>query len=514
MAAVHIGRRLGPAGFSKTVAIKRLHAHFARDPEFVAMFLDEARLAARIEHTNVVSTLDVVTADHELFLVMEYVHGESLEKLIRTSRKEGTQVSPSITSAVVSDLLLGLQAAHEATDERGAPLGIVHRDVSPHNVIVGLDGICRVLDFGVAKAVWRLQSTRDGQLKGKLSYMAPEQLSLEAVDHRADLFAAGVVLWEMLTGRRLFHAEAPGAVVHQIMAGEVERPSLHDPKLPRGIDELVLRALARNSEDRFPSALAMAQQLDRLLPPAPRLAVGNWATTLGGAQLREREAAIAGLVDRHESAYDFSASGEHVMVPGLSSVLPLGLLVPGPPGRPRPPPSTAGTETDLSGVIPVSDGSEPVSRRSDLPDPPVPKRSDPNQTGSQPVPGRSDPDPSVRWRPAVLVLGAICVAAIFGVLGLRAEGQTEAASGPAASVAPSISNAVPSSTAASPVAVVASVTTLDAGHDASPPRSSPPHPRWKPPRPATKLPAAKPDCDPPYTLDEDGAKRFKPSCFK
>ena len=171
MAAVHIGRRLGPAGFSKTVAIKRLHAHFARDPEFVAMFLDEARLAARIEHTNVVSTLDVVTADRELFLVMEYVHGESLEKLIRTSRKEGTQVSPSITSAVVSDLLLGLQAAHEATDERGAPLGIVHRDVSPHNVIVGLDGICRVLDFGVAKAVWRLQSTRDGQLKGKLSFM-------------------------------------------------------------------------------------------------------------------------------------------------------------------------------------------------------------------------------------------------------------------------------------------------------------------------------------------------------
>ncbi|HSQ67748.1 MAG TPA: serine/threonine-protein kinase, partial [Polyangiaceae bacterium] len=203
MATVHLGRLLGPVGFSRTVAIKRLHPHFARDPEFVAMFLDEARLAARIRHPNVVSTLDVVVLQGELFVVMDYVHGEALSKLIRANGA----VPPPIAASIIAGVLYGLHAAHEAKTDDGAPLHIVHRDISPQNVLVGVDGSARVVDFGVAKAVGRLQTTREGALKGKIAYMSPEQISTDSVDRRTDIYAASVVLWEMLTGKRLYQAD-------------------------------------------------------------------------------------------------------------------------------------------------------------------------------------------------------------------------------------------------------------------------------------------------------------------
>ncbi|MCU0690298.1 MAG: serine/threonine protein kinase [Polyangiaceae bacterium] len=203
MATVHVGRLLGAVGFSRTVAIKRLHAPFAKDPEFVAMFIDEARLAARVRHPNVVSIIDVVAMQGELFLVMDYVHGESVAKLIRAETKQGRRINPRVAAKVASDILAGLHAAHEATNERGEPLGIVHRDVSPQNVLIGTDGIARVIDFGVAKAAGRLQHSQGGRLKGKLAYMAPEQVAGLDVDRRADVHASAAVLWELLTGRRL-----------------------------------------------------------------------------------------------------------------------------------------------------------------------------------------------------------------------------------------------------------------------------------------------------------------------
>src|SRR6516225_8996456 len=161
MATVHLGRLIGEVGFSRTVAIKRLHPQYAADPEFVSMFLDEARLAARIRHPNVVPTLDVVATKGELFLVMDYVPGESLARLSRVCREQRRPIPHRITSAVMAGALHGLHAAHEAKSERGAPLGIVHRDVSPQNVLVGADGVPRVLDFGVAKAAGRMQETRE-----------------------------------------------------------------------------------------------------------------------------------------------------------------------------------------------------------------------------------------------------------------------------------------------------------------------------------------------------------------
>src|ERR1019366_2190828 len=199
MATVHFGRLTGVAGFARSVAIKRLHPQYARDPDFVKMFLDEARLAARITHPNVVATLDVVSEGEDLLLVMDYVRGVSLSQLSRIMRARGERIPPLIVSGVIAGVLHGLHAAHEAKSETGQRLDIVHRDVSPQNCLVGTDGVARVLDFGVAKAAGRLQTTRDGQLKGKLSYMAPEQIHGATVTRRTDIYAASVVLWETLT---------------------------------------------------------------------------------------------------------------------------------------------------------------------------------------------------------------------------------------------------------------------------------------------------------------------------
>jgi serine/threonine protein kinase len=288
MAVVHLGRMLGPVGFSRTVAIKRLHAHLATDPEFVTMFLDEARLAARIHHPNVVSTLDVVASDGELFLVMDYVLGDSLSQLLRLSRENGLAPPPNVLSAVMSGILYGLHAAHETRDERSELLGIVHRDVSPQNLLVGEDGVARVVDFGVAKAASRMQSTRDGQLKGKLSYMSPEQILRKPVDRRADVYAAGVVLWEALTGRKLFQADDVSGLAMAVLAGEVPRPSSRRTSPSSALDDVVLRALDRRPEARFATALDFASDLEAALPPAPPRKVAEWVAAVAGERIEER----------------------------------------------------------------------------------------------------------------------------------------------------------------------------------------------------------------------------------
>ncbi len=292
-ATVYFGRMTGAAGFTRTVAIKRLHPHLADEPEFVSMMTDEARLAARVQHPNVVQTLDVVSTGHELLIVMEYVAGESLARLMRAESKRQRQVPVPIVSAVINGVLHGLHAAHEAKSDRGVPLGIVHRDVSPQNVLVGVDGLARVIDFGVAKAKGRLQTTREGVVKGKLAYMAPEQLSGQVVTRLADVYAAGVVLWEMLTGRRLFKAEDDGALFGQVLNGARDRPSRWVAGLPLGIDALVMRAIARDPNERFATAREMADALVRVVPPALGAEVGAWVEDTAKTVLDERAEQLA-----------------------------------------------------------------------------------------------------------------------------------------------------------------------------------------------------------------------------
>ena len=293
MASVYIGRLLGVAGFARTVAIKRLHSELAKDPQFTTMLLDEARVAACIRHPNVVSTLDVVRDNDELFLVMEYVDGESLSRIRRVT---GDRPIPLPTvSAIVTGLLLGLHAAHEAKDQNGEPLRIVHRDVSPHNVLVGTDGTSRVADFGIAKAAGRVQTTREGEVKGKAAYMAPEQLRGEAIDRRADVYAASIVLWELVTGKRLFLGATQAETVLKALEQRVARPRSLVAGVPPALDEVVMRGLARLPEDRFQTALEMATALESAVRPATAREVGAWLDALAGDALHERAQRVASI---------------------------------------------------------------------------------------------------------------------------------------------------------------------------------------------------------------------------
>ncbi len=222
MATIHLARLLGAEGFSRMVAAKRLHPQLTEDDEFVQMFLDEARIASKVHHPNVVPVLDVVQTGGEVILVQEYVHGLPLDKLLRAGLHQDTLLPVGVVVAIAADMLAGLAAAHEAKDELGTPLGVVHRDVSPQNVIVGVDGRARVLDFGVAKATLNHHVTQVGTFKGKLAYTSPEQLrgvSTPAID----VYAASVVIWEALAGRRLYPGLHDAELVSAVQSGVTPR---------------------------------------------------------------------------------------------------------------------------------------------------------------------------------------------------------------------------------------------------------------------------------------------------
>jgi eukaryotic-like serine/threonine-protein kinase len=291
-ATVHLGRLLGPIGFSKTVAIKRMNESLARDPDVAAMFLDEARLASRIQHSNVVATFDALAVDGEAFLVMEYVHGESLASLLRTLRARHQAVPAPVAVQIVRDALHGLHAAHEARNELGEPLDLVHRDVSPHNILVGIDGISRVFDFGIAKAVGRWQDTHTGQLKGKVSYMSPEQLLGRPLDRRVDVFAAALVLWEALVGRKPFDGESEGRVMFQLV--EQPAPPLTSvlPDLPSSLAAVVAKAAALDPAQRFATALEFARALEQESQPLPPSVIGDWVRDVAGATLARRDESL------------------------------------------------------------------------------------------------------------------------------------------------------------------------------------------------------------------------------
>ncbi len=296
MASVHMGRLLGSSGFTRLVAVKRLHPLFVTSPEHAAMLLDEARITARVRHPNVVPIFDVVNEDGHLFLIMEYVAGVSLADLLASAHDYGTPIPPPIVSAIVVDLLRGLHAAHEARDEDGAPLGVVHRDVSPHNVLVGADGAARVLDFGIAKALRKDHLTLSGDLKGKASYMAPEQLRGMTVTRQTDVFAAGIVLWEALTGRRLFDGE-PATAMLKILEERPGPPSAIVGDLSPSVDACALRALAAAPRARFETAEAMAVELIEACPPATREEVVRFLDMVASDEL-DRRAQFARQAER------------------------------------------------------------------------------------------------------------------------------------------------------------------------------------------------------------------------
>jgi len=312
MATVHLGRVLEADGTTRTVAVKRLHPQFCKDPEFVAMFIDEARLAARIKHRNVVETVDILTMGQELLLVMEYIRGECFSKLLRAARRKNLEPSIGVVGTIASGLLHGLHAAHEARDENGEFLNVVHRDISPQNVMIDVDGMVKVLDFGVAKASARIQITRDGQMKGKLSYMSPEQLQGLPVDRRADVFACGVVLWEALTRRRLFVGEDASEVLRKILRDEVPPPSQWMAGLSPEIDSVVLRALSKDPEQRYQTAEELALDVEKVIDLAPPSEVGAWLDSVAGEILGKRERLLQEIERLGVGDVVFDSSGSSV----------------------------------------------------------------------------------------------------------------------------------------------------------------------------------------------------------
>lgn len=503
MATVHIGRLLGPEGFARTVAVKQLHPQFARDPEFVAMFLDEARLAARVRHPNVVSPLDVVALEAELFIVMDFVQGESLSQLRKLTKK--TPVPPSIASSIVLQMLLGLHAAHEATNERGEPLNIVHRDVSPQNVLVGVDGQARVVDFGIAKAATRLQTTDDGKLKGKLGYMAPEQLRLEPQDRRADIFTSGIVLWELLTGRRLFPPVAPGAAVERILNYVPEGPSKLVPELSAALDEVVTRALRSDRDERFQTARCMAEALERAVPPEGALGVAAWLESICGSTLRARAQRVAEI----ESVSLGDRTRHSVAGASLASTLPA------PQARGEAREGELPDSTDLSLVPPSTESA-------------APSRSDRSR--------RPGGRPLVFWSLiAAAAIALACLAFMFGDHLQRLRGGraapalaertlvTDAPQLVAQSVAPA--RAMVDRTPAPDTGVRKEVTPSreDGERQAFLPRpretSRKSRSAAQPDLPASTGSAREPKatapagCDIPYSIDKKGVKRFRLECF-
>ncbi|MBX3222785.1 MAG: protein kinase [Labilithrix sp.] len=524
MATVHLGRLLGPVGFSRTVAIKRLHAQFASDPEFVSMFLDEARLAARIRHPNVVPTLDVVATGGELFLVMDYVPGESVARLSRVLRERRQTLPVRILSSTIAGVLHGLHAAHEAKDERGHPLGIVHRDVSPQNVLLGTDGVPRVLDFGVAKAAGRVQTTREGQIKGKLSYMPPEQLRGAAVSRQTDIYAVGVMLWELVTGQRLFSGDNEGAIVAKVLEGRIEQPSrvlaqsrrlTPDPETMRAfeaLDATILRALSMQPDARFATAREMAIEIERTCPPATTSECGDWLEVVARDVLSSRAALVAEI----ESSASMTVGGHesHVMsVLNAKATLGPGSSPSGPPSAPTLGPTRHGAPTPYPSYPGPFDGP-PVTQPSSI-------------SVSSPM-GTAHHDPGNRRGVVAALVGIMLGASVLAsALVYRNAKQTAAAtqadpSDPSAVVAeqtgtttPPVATAVAPPTA--PLTVTAPVVEIaDAGAPSAPVKAAAGAGRPKSGGAKAPVPTAAPpvdDCTPPYWFDSSGVKKYKPQCL-
>jgi serine/threonine-protein kinase len=267
MGQVFLARAAGERGFEKLLVIKRILPHLVEDEEFFTMFVDEANLTARLNHPNIAQIFDVGVADGSNYISMEYVQGDDVRRMEKVARAKGKHLPLGAVLRIIADAAAGLDYAHKARDAAGKPMGLVHRDVSPQNILVGFDGGVKLIDFGVAKAAGRLQQTATGILKGKYPYMSPEQAEGEAIDHRSDIFALGIVFWEQLTEKRLFKGENDTMTMRMVRDCNVPPPSKVNPALPPELDAIVLKALVKDPKKRY----ADCQQL--------RLAIEDFAVS-------------------------------------------------------------------------------------------------------------------------------------------------------------------------------------------------------------------------------------------
>jgi serine/threonine protein kinase len=506
MATIHIARLVGDDGFSRIVAAKRLHPQFTEDPEFVAMFRDEAEIASKIHHPNVVPVLDIVLAGEEVVLVQEYVHGVPLDRLFRASRVAREPIPPRIAVAIMAGVLAGLHSAHETADEKGDPLGIVHRDVSPQNVMVSVDGIPRLLDFGIAKASSSSHVTRAGLLKGKIAYMAPEQVRSEDVGRAADIYACGVVLWELLALQRLHAGRGEAEILSAVLKGDVPAlTSALEPmrlttskerwELLTRLEPVVSKAISTDPQQRYATAAEMLGALVRVVPAASAHEVAEWVKLRCGDYLERRQQVLAANEDSWRSLSRIAVAN------GTGS--------------------GAGPESGVSRVRAESGVVSTVGAA------PAPSPSNIMYISAEPPETRRTR--LVPW--AVALVSLLVSAALLGALGARQSAPVESAAPPAL-----VQDNVPAA-GPPPAPVVTAEPAPDATSFLAAPPAAPkvfrapaaaPASRRAPVEPpasrgatsvipvalppAASPPSTKGECDPPFYF-EGTKKVFKPSCI-
>jgi serine/threonine-protein kinase len=348
MAEIFLARLKGVAGFEKLVVIKRILPHLADEPQFVAMFLDEARIAARISHANVCQVYELGEVDGQYFLAMEYLEGVTLNAAMRKLSRERRLMDVRLAAGVLVQACEGLHHAHELTDGDGRALNLVHRDVSPQNLFVTVDGATKVLDFGIAKAAGASTKTRTGTVKGKYAYMPPEQLKGEVLDRRVDVFALGVVMFEALTGKRLFWRETDFLIFRAITEEPIPRVRDYRPDVPPGLDAAVARALTRSRDERFPTARAFGEAITQALAaqsgPLPQPNVGAELRGLFTDEIDAHRRLVARALGEPETISSSDEDTDTMRMPGDG---PMGLA------------PVAGAETTLDPLAGRSNGSLP-----------------------------------------------------------------------------------------------------------------------------------------------------------
>lgn len=406
MATVHFGRLDGAGGFSRVVAIKRLLPHLLENHEFTEMLLKEARLAARVRHPNVAATLDVVATKGDVLLVLDYVHGEALSTLCRAQAKQKKEHVPlPIATSIGLDMLQGLAAIHEAMDEKGRSLSLVHRDVSPPNVLVGADGVARVLDFGIATALEHIEETAPERRKGKRGYMSPEQLRGERLTQRSDVFSAGIVIWELLALRRLFPADQEKEPGEAVLRGDYPHVSHYRPEVSPELDAIVMRALSTAPEARFQSMHELVEAFEGAAPPrANSRRVSEWVLDLAKDALNDRTRMVARVENWVSEALPLKSTP-------FAAELPLRPVSP----SSRPPPVLFETHTPLLDLDlpPVAPPPAPGASPSPAPSAaaPLPRSSRPPVPSPAAAPARPPSTPpeksaSLWWVLALLLVGA------------------------------------------------------------------------------------------------------------
>ena len=319
MAVVYLAASQGPRGFSKLVVVKELKEEFTHDAEFTSMFVDEARLAARLNHPNIVQTYEVEEQQGHFFIVMEYLEGQPLSQTrSRLARLGATMRDHQVR--VLCDVLEALHHAHELADYDGKPLNVVHRDVSPHNVIITYDGVAKLVDFGIAKASDQSSQTRTGVIKGKLAYMSPEQAFGKPVDRRADIFAVGVILWEAITGRRMWKGNAEGAIAHRLSVGDIPKITEYVPEPPPILKAICERALAPRSADRYPTAAAMRADLEKYIATLVQKPTARDLGGLVAQAFAEERARLASLIEEQMRVVRATSDTGPIELPKIAAI--------------------------------------------------------------------------------------------------------------------------------------------------------------------------------------------------